>query len=92
MPKEPDLLDQEFNERDPRWQIRLLSDRVTTLTKEKEEIEKDKDDLWKKHYDLERKVDRALNRGAGILFVVPFFGIVVGWLMAYGSKFLRTGE
>lgn len=91
MPREPELLDQQFDERDPRWQVKLLSVRVDQLTKEKEELEGDNRELWTKFNDLEKKVDRALNRGAGMLFIMPFFGIVVGWALAYGSRFFRSG-
>lgn len=96
MSKEPDLLDQEVPQGDEkeslRWHVRLLGLRVATLTKEKEKLELENTNLWIKFNDLEKKVDRALNRGAGMLFVLPVFGIFVGWMIAFGSKFFRTGS
>jgi hypothetical protein len=71
----------EFDEDDPRFQVKILAMRVDTLTKEKEEIEH-------RERDLEQRVaamERTFQRGAGAMIVIPIVGAVVGFLFAYGK-------
>lgn len=84
------LMDKEFNEHDPRWQVRLLAQRVDALTREKEEIEKTCRDLGTRLVELEK----IYQRGTGILLFLPFVGAAVGLMMAYGRVLLKpwTGE
>ncbi len=71
----------EFNEDDPRFQVKLLGMRVDTLTREKEEIEKTARELEKRLSAMER----TFQRGAGAMIVIPIVGAVVGFLFAYGK-------
>lgn len=87
-PDDPLRTYKEFNEDDPAFQVRILSLRVDTLTREKEEIEGDLN-----AERLERKllddrvavIERSFQRGAGALIVLPIMGTLVGLLFAYGK-------
>lgn len=71
----------EFDEDDPRFQVRLLSLRVDTLTKEKEEIEA-------RERDFELRIaamEKSFQRGFGALVIVPIVGTLVGFFAAYGK-------
>ena len=82
----------EFDEGDPRYQVKILGFRVEALTKEKEELER----ALEKERDLrvahEKIVDERLavmeksfQRGAGMMMLLPIVGTVVGMLFAYGK-------
>lgn len=71
----------EFDEDDPRFQVKLLSIRVDALTKEKEDLEETT-------RNQERRIaamERTFQRGAGIAIALPILGTIVGFLMAYGK-------
>jgi len=71
----------EFDENNPYYQIRLLAQRVETLTKEKEEAEENIRNMEKRIAAMER----SFQRGAGALIVLPIIGTFVGVLFAYGK-------
>ncbi len=71
----------EFDEEDPRFQVRILGMRIDALTKEKEEIEERERGLEKRIAAMER----TFQRGAGAMVVLPIVGTVVGLLFAYGK-------
>lgn len=90
MTKSDDPLRQykEFNEDAPEFQIRILALRVDALTKEKEEIEGDLNVERLERKSLDERVatmERAFQRGAGALIVLPIIGTLVGLLFAYGK-------
>lgn len=75
----------EFDEKDPRFGIKILSLRLDQLAKEKEE---DEDKIRR----LEERIagmERTFQRGAGALIVLPVIGTIVGLLFAYGSIIFR---
>lgn len=87
----------EFDESDPRFQVRILSMRVDALTREKEGIEaelRDERDERKKLDDRVAAMEKSFQRGAGALIVLPVIGTLIGLLFAYGrvifSPWLRS--
>ena len=77
----------EFDESDPRFQVRILSIRVDNLGKEKEALEKELEEEKEARSDLEKRVaamERSFQRGAGALIIMPIVGTIVGLLLAYG--------
>ena len=72
---------QEFDENNPYYQIKLLAQRVDTLTREKEGLEEELREQEKRIQAMER----SFQRGAGALIVLPIVGTVVGVLLAYGK-------
>lgn len=75
----------EFDEKDPRFGIKILSLRIDQLVKEKGDDED-------KIRDLEERIagmERTFQRGAGALIVLPVIGTLVGLLFAYGSVIFR---
>lgn len=71
---------QEFDEKDPRYQVRILSMRVDVLVKEKKELEN-------KERTLENrveKIERSLGKGAGILIGLSVVGTLGGIIAAWG--------
>ena len=82
MPKEPPAkVFMEFDEDDPRFQVRVLSYRVDALTKEKEDIESD----YRKLNDRVAAMERTFHRGAAAMLVLPFIGAAIGLLLSYGK-------
>ncbi len=78
----------EFDEDDPRFQVRILGMRVDALTKEKEEIEKELQEEKAERKELDRRVasmERTFQRGAGIAIALPILGTIFGLLLAYGK-------
>lgn len=79
---------QEFDEDDPRYQVRILAIRVATLGKEKEEIEGDLREERSKREKLEERVaamEKTFQRGFGMLVIIPVLGTLVGLVFAYGK-------
>src|SRR5689334_17823304 len=71
----------EFNEDDPRFQVKILSMRVDALTKEKEDLEK-------KNIELDKRIaamEKTFQRGAGAMIVLPIVGTFIGLVFAYGK-------
>lgn len=80
-------LDGEFNENDPRFQVRVLAMRVETLGREKEKIEEDLDEERRERRLLDKRVasmERTFQRGAGVALALPILGAALGLLLAYG--------
>lgn len=78
----------EFDEDDPRYQVRILGMRVDALTKEKEDLEKELREEKAERKLLDQRVasmERSFQRGAGIAIALPILGTVVGFLLAYGK-------
>jgi F0F1-type ATP synthase assembly protein I len=78
----------EFNPNNPYTALALLGMRVDNLGKEKEALERDLRDERKDRADLEERVaamERAFQRGAGILMVIPVLGTLIGILLTYGK-------
>lgn len=78
----------EFDENDPRYQVRILALRVDNLGKEKEEIESDLREERSERKKLEDRVsnmERSFQRGFGMLIVIPVLGTLVGLVFAYGK-------
>lgn len=78
----------QFDEDDPRYQVRILGLRIDALTKEKEELEKELKDEKEERRSLDKRVasmERTFQRGAGIAIALPILGTVVGFLLAYGK-------
>ena len=73
--------DGEFDEHSAIFQVRLLAQRVDTLTREKERIEAEARDDRKRI----AKIEYALAVGWGVLIVIPILGAVLGFLFAYGK-------
>lgn len=63
---------------DPEVRLRLLSYRVSVLTREKEDLA-----------DRVSKMERSFNMGAGILLVVPILGTLIGILLTFGKHIFR---
>lgn len=79
----------EFDEDDPRFQVRILAIRIETLGKEKETIEQELNEERLARKDLEKRVavmERSFQRGAGALIVLPILGTLLGVLFAYGKS------
>lgn len=81
-----------FNPNDPRVQILLLSQRVENLGKEKEALEKELEKEIAARLKNEKdvadrlaKMEKAFQRGAGIMMILPFAGTAIGLLLAYGK-------
>lgn len=70
---------QALHPEDPAVQVYVLATRVEALTKEKEALEKTCADLSGRL----AKIERAFDRGAGILLLVPILGGFVGWIISY---------
>lgn len=89
----------EFDESDPRFQVRVLAMRLDTVVREKEQIERElhhqKEELEQELHEeeeerkkLEKRIaamERAFQRGAGIAIALPILGTVFGVLLAYGK-------
>jgi hypothetical protein len=75
----------EFDEKDPRFSIKILSYRIDQLVKEKAEDESKIEKLEERIAGMER----TFQRGAGALIVLPVIGTIVGLLLAYGSVIFR---
>lgn len=78
----------EFDEDDPRFQVRILSMRVDALTKEKEAIEVELHEERDERKKLDERVaamEKTFQRGAGIMLMLPIFGAALGLLLAYGK-------
>lgn len=73
------LMDGEFEELNALFQVKLLSQRVETLGREKEEIERDFREADKRLDNIER----VLAIGWGVVLVVGILGTVFGFLFAY---------
>lgn len=71
----------EFDDDDPRFQVKILAMRIDNLTREKEKLEQNASDLTKRVADMER----SFQRGGGILIVLPIFGTIIGLILAYGK-------
>ncbi len=71
----------EFDEEDPRFQIKILALRVDALTREKEVLESSERDLELRVAAMER----TFQRGAGIMIALPILGVIVGAVLAYGK-------
>lgn len=81
-----------FNPNDPAVQILLLAQRVETLGREKEELERDLEreraERENHEKDMDKriaKMERSFQRGAGIIMILPVLGTAVGILIAYGK-------
>jgi len=77
----------EFDENDPAYLIRILTLRVDAITKEKEELEKKERELDERV----SKMEKAFQRGAGVMIALPFIGTAIGFILAYG-KILYGGS
>lgn len=78
----------EFDEDDPRYQVRILGLRIDTLTGEKEDIERELREEREERKKLDERVasmERTFQRGAGIAIALPILGTILGFLMAYGK-------
>jgi hypothetical protein len=69
------------NPHDMRTQIALLAMRVDNLGKEKEALERKLEDAEGRL----KAVEKAFQRGAGIMMILPFAGTAIGLLLAYGK-------
>lgn len=81
-----------FDPNDPAVQILLLAQRVETLGKEKEGIERDlereraeRENSEKGLEDRIAKIEGSLGKGAGILIGLATVGTIGGVLMAWGK-------
>lgn len=78
----------EFDEDDPRYQVRILGMRIDALTKEKEDIERE---LREEKIERKKLDDRVaameitFQRGAGMMIILPIIGAVIGIIFAYGK-------
>jgi hypothetical protein len=71
----------DFNPNNPVYMVKLLSQRIDQLDKEKKEDEVQIADLIKRVANMEK----SFQRGAGALIVLPIVGTFVGLLFAYGK-------
>ena len=71
----------EFDEDDPRYQVKILGMRVDALTKEKEELERN----YRLMSERLGEMEKTFQRGAGIMLALPFVGGAVGVILAYGK-------
>lgn len=77
----------EFDEDDPRFQVKILGMRVDALTKEKEAIESELQEERTERKLLDdrvAKMEQTFQRGAGAMIVIPIVGAIIGFLFAYG--------
>lgn len=74
-----------LNPNDPAVQLFMLGERVTALTKEKEELEGHLESLNIRV----AKMEKSFNMGAGVLMILPILGGIVGTLLAYGKVIFR---
>ncbi len=79
-PHDPKIF-MEFDEDDPRFQVKLLAMRVDILTKEKEDMEARERGFEKRIAAMEK----SFQRGFGALIIVPIMGTLIGFLFAYGK-------
>ncbi len=78
----------EFDEDDPRFQVRILGMRVDRLTQEKEDIEEELREERTERKKLDERVasmERTFQRGAGIAIALPILGTALGFILAYGK-------
>ncbi len=94
-----EYLDGEFHERDPSYQLGVLSTRVGNLGKEKERLEadlrderserrKERDALQAEINKLEDRlaaIEKSFQRGFGMLLIIPVIGSIAGFVFAYGK-------
>lgn len=78
----------EFDEDDPRFQVRMLAMRVDALTREKEAMEKKESEMDERIAAMER----SFQRGAGIMIALPIIGTIVGFVFAYGKILFGGGK
>lgn len=81
-----------FDANDPNVQILLLAQRVENLGREKEVLERALEKEVSERIKNERetqerliKMEKAFQRGAGIMMILPFAGTAIGLLLAYGK-------
>lgn len=72
-------MDAEFEERNALFQVRLLSQRVETLGREKEGLEREVREADRRLDSIER----VLAIGWGVVLVIGVFGTILGFLLAY---------
>lgn len=65
----------------PEVRLRLLSYRVSVLTREKEDLE-----------ERVNKIENAFTMGKGVFIVVPLLGTLAGLLIAYGKTIFRPWQ
>jgi hypothetical protein len=78
----------EFDEDDPRYQVRILAMRLDTLGKEKEHIEVELREERAERKKLDERVsamEKSFQRGFGMLVIIPVLGTVAGLISAYGK-------
>lgn len=81
---------------DPAVQVLLLAQRVETLGREKEAIERQLE-ATKQNYDKRiagaeariAKMEKSFNMGAGMLILLPVLGTVVGIVITYAKTIFR---
>lgn len=74
-----------LNPNDPAVQLFMLGQRLETLTKEKEELERYIESVNERL----AKMEKSFNMGAGVLMILPVLGGIVGTLLAYGKVIFR---
>jgi hypothetical protein len=90
MTEPPDF--EPFNPHNPYTQVLLLAQRVETLGKEKEALERDLRQERLDRLDLAKRVstmENSYQRGAGILIGLSFLGGIVGLLAANWKTIFR---
>lgn len=75
------MVDSEFEENNALFQVRLLSQRVDNLGREKERLER----VTERQDERLDKIEHWLAVGWGVLVVFPVLGAVLGFLFAYGK-------
>lgn len=78
----------EFDEDDPRYQVRILGFRVTALGREKEALEKNlikEQEAREKLAERVAAMERSFQRGAGVALAIPILGAMLGIVLAYGK-------
>jgi hypothetical protein len=78
----------EFDEEDPRYQVRILAMRLDTLGKEKERLESELKGERTERLELDGRVsamEKSFQRGFGMLVIIPVLGTIAGLISAYGK-------
>lgn len=85
-----------FDPNNPYTAIAILGERIKTLVREKESLEraleKEREDRCLNEAAFEKRmaeIEKSFQRGAGVMLVLPLIGGAIGVLIAYGKTIFR---
>lgn len=88
-------VDNNFDERNPSYQVRILDMKVEALSKQKDELEKDVNEerIERRALDVRvAKMEKSFQRGAGMMVMLPIIGTIIGIVVAYAKFFFGNSK